>query len=249
VPSIVFFVWSSCSDSYGHKHGSLSYGHKHGSPSQSVLLMWPCDPAARPSVLSPRAPRAILRSRRHHADCILPILVRKLRWHNFCHRYPQMSPSNSLSLFVHKILCQHKLSWKLSQYEVRYLCALERLADASPFSLLLDTRFSNLSSSIHVPCRRTVTILGHSLHQFVVFVCWFVSKLLSHDPGACAPPLLLILAESNRLPLPALSRQLLIFIAYRTFFTARLLPCEDCSICAVVPFCQAIHNIYDIWYC
>jgi len=34
---------------------------------------------------------------------------------------------------------------------------------------------------------------GHSLHRLVVFVCWFFSKLLSYDLGACAPPLLLIL--------------------------------------------------------
>jgi len=46
-------------------------------PSQPVLLIWPCVSAARPSVLSPRASRAILHSR-HPADCILPILVRKL---------------------------------------------------------------------------------------------------------------------------------------------------------------------------
>ena len=36
----------------------------------------------------------------------------------------------------------------------------------------------------------------HSVHRLVVFVCWFVSKLLSHDPGVCAPPLLLILIQS-----------------------------------------------------
>ena len=46
-------------------------------PAQPALLMWPCVSSARPSVLSPRASRAILHSR-HPADCILPILVRKL---------------------------------------------------------------------------------------------------------------------------------------------------------------------------
>jgi len=46
-------------------------------PSQPALLMRPCVSFARPSVLSPRASRAILHSR-HPADCILPILVRKL---------------------------------------------------------------------------------------------------------------------------------------------------------------------------
>jgi len=47
-------------------------------PSQpALLLMWQCVSAARSSVLSPRASRAILHSW-HPADCILPILVRKL---------------------------------------------------------------------------------------------------------------------------------------------------------------------------
>jgi len=39
----------------------------------------------------------------------------------------------------------------------------------------------------------------HSLHRLVVFICWSVSELLSHDPGACAPPLLLILQLSAAL--------------------------------------------------
>jgi len=42
-----------------------------------AVLMWPCVSAARPSVLSPQASRAILHSR-HPADCILPILVKRL---------------------------------------------------------------------------------------------------------------------------------------------------------------------------
>ena len=46
-------------------------------PSQPALLMRPYFSSARQSVLSPRASRAILHSR-HPADCILPILVRKL---------------------------------------------------------------------------------------------------------------------------------------------------------------------------
>jgi len=33
---------------------------------------------------------------------------------------------------------------------------------------------------------------GYSLHRLVVVVCMFNSKLLSHDPGACVPLLLLI---------------------------------------------------------
>jgi len=39
-------------------------------PSQHALLMWPCVSAARLSVLSPRASRAILHSQ-HPADCIV----------------------------------------------------------------------------------------------------------------------------------------------------------------------------------
>ena len=46
-------------------------------PSQPALLMWPFVSFARPSVLSPRASRAILHSR-HPADCILHIWVQKL---------------------------------------------------------------------------------------------------------------------------------------------------------------------------
>jgi len=78
--------------------------------------------------------------------------------------------------------------------------------------------------------------LGHSIHRLVVFVCWSVSTLLSHDLGACAPPRLLCWSSFNRLPHPAVPRRLSIFIAHRTFFPARLLPCENCSICLVVPF-------------
>ena len=51
----------------------------------------------------------------------------------------------------------------LSQHEVRCPCSVERLVDASPFPLLLDTGlqgFLKPSSSIHVPCCRAVTILG-----------------------------------------------------------------------------------------
>ena len=46
-------------------------------PLQPAQFMWPCVSAARPSVLSPRATRAILHGR-HPAVCILPILVREL---------------------------------------------------------------------------------------------------------------------------------------------------------------------------
>ena len=74
----------------------------------------------------------------------------------------------------------------------------------------------------------------HSLHWLVVFVCWFVSKLLSHDPGACA--LLFCGSSSNRLPHFFVPRRLSIFIAHRISFPARLLSCENCSICLVVPF-------------
>ena len=46
-------------------------------PSQPALLRSPCVSAARLSALSPWASRAVLHNR-HRADCILPILVRKL---------------------------------------------------------------------------------------------------------------------------------------------------------------------------
>jgi len=46
-------------------------------PSQPALLMWPCVSANRPSELSPWASRTIVQSR-HPADCILPILDRKV---------------------------------------------------------------------------------------------------------------------------------------------------------------------------
>ena len=44
-----------------------------------------------------------------------------------------------MGFFVTQILPQHKLSCILSQHEGRYPCTVERLVDASPFSLLLDT--------------------------------------------------------------------------------------------------------------
>ena len=76
----------------------------------------------------------------------------------------------------------------------------------------------------------------HSSHRLVVCVCWSVSKLLSHDPSACAPCLLFCWSSSNRLPHPTVPRRLSIFIAHRTSFPVRLLPCENCLICSVVPF-------------
>ena len=48
--------------------------------------------------------------------------------------------------------------------------------------------------------------------------------------------LLFYWSSSNRLPHTAVQRRLSIFIAHRTSFPARLLPCENCSICPVVPF-------------
>jgi len=73
--------------------------------------------------------------------------------------------------------------------------------------------------------------LGHSLHRLVVFVCWFVSKLLSHYLDLAH--LLFCWSSSNHLPHPAAPRRYLIFAAHCTSFPARLLPCVDCLICAV----------------
>ena len=88
-------------------------------------------------MLSPRASSAILHSR-HPADCILPILVRKLA----VGVIPATAIPNRLlamGFFVTQILPQHKPSCILSQHDVCYLCTVERLVDASPFFLLLDT--------------------------------------------------------------------------------------------------------------
>jgi len=48
---------------------------------------------------------------------------------------------------------------------------------------------------------------GCSIHRLVVFVCKFVSRLLSHDPGACAPLLLLILVQLPFTPCYSMSNQ------------------------------------------
>jgi len=109
--------------------------------SQPALLMSPDISAARPSVLSPRAFGAILHSR-HPADCILPILVRKLAVNVF----PATAIPNRLLRFqvswgflVVQILPQHEPSCILFQHEVHYPCTVERLVDVSLFFLLLDT--------------------------------------------------------------------------------------------------------------
>ena len=59
-------------------------------------------------------------------------------WRISCHRHPQLSPSLPWEFFVSQKLSQHKHSCNLSQHEVRS-CTAERLVDASPFFLLLDT--------------------------------------------------------------------------------------------------------------
>jgi len=68
----------------------------------------------------------------------LPILVRRLA--------VGVIPATAIPkrflrwiVFVTQILSQHKLSSILSQHEVRYPCAIERLVDASPFFLFLDS--------------------------------------------------------------------------------------------------------------
>ena len=54
------------------------------------------------------------------------------------------------NLYITQLFSRHNLSCILSQYEVRYPCAAERLVDASPFSLLLDT--SPFESLFIHPC-------------------------------------------------------------------------------------------------
>ena len=59
---------------------------------QPALLMWPCVSAARPSVLSPQASRAILHSR-HPAECIMPSCIfgqLTACWRNSCHGYTHL---------------------------------------------------------------------------------------------------------------------------------------------------------------
>jgi len=48
--------------------------------------------------------------------------------------------------------------------------------------------------------------------------------------------LLFCWSSSNHFPHPAVPRCLSIFIAHLTTFLARLLQCENCSLCPVVPF-------------
>ena len=81
-------------------------------------------------------------------------------WRITCHRHPQSSPSPLWDFCVTQILPQHEPSCILSQHEVCYQCAVERLVDVSPFFLLPDASFLKPSSSIHVPCCKAITILG-----------------------------------------------------------------------------------------
>jgi len=169
-------------------------------------------------VLSPQDSRSILHSR-HPADCILPILVRKMAvgifpataisncllrfrvssinqrtdiWEVFegsrIHQHmdiqvsqgsesPEYAKHKSMgcscprrgqffggvisgferntqvcgwNFFVTRIFPQHKPSCILSQHEVHCPCTVERLVDASPFFLLLDTSF--FKTFLTCPC-------------------------------------------------------------------------------------------------
>ena len=113
-------------------------------------------------------------------------------WHISCHLHPQSSPSLTWDFFLS---LKYFPSINLPGHEVSYPCTVKRLApgclpfDSSPW---YRSFWNTLDSSMY----HAVELLqysDHSLHQFVVFVRWFVSKLLSHDIGVCAPPLLLIL--------------------------------------------------------
>ena len=61
---------------------------------------------------------------------------------------------------VTQILPQHEPSCILSQHQVCYPCAVERLVDVSPFFLLPDTSLFETLLIHPVPCCRAVTILG-----------------------------------------------------------------------------------------
>ena len=94
---------------------------------------------------------------------------------------------------------------------------------------------------------------GHSLRRLIVFFCWFVSKLLSHESkclctSSSADPCLIAFCTreiekfsirqppigEKKIMHPAVPCRLWLFIANCTSFPARLLPCEDCSIRHVV---------------
>jgi len=88
----------------------------------------------------------------------------------------------------------------------------------------------------------------HSVYQLVVFVFWSVSKLLSHDPGACAPPLLLILVSSPSTP------QQVRFLHQRTHVRTHSLQvvhiCVYVYMCVYAFICTWMHLcVYDIaWH-
>jgi len=63
-------------------------------------------------------------------------------WRISCHRHPQSSPSPPWDFFVTQILSQHEPSCILSQHEVCYPCAVERLVDVSTPLFHVDFRSS-----------------------------------------------------------------------------------------------------------
>jgi len=142
-----------------------------------------------------------------------------------------------MDFLVNQMISQHKLSCILSQHQVRYPRAVERLVDASPVFLLLHTSLFE-SLFIH-PC----TMPSGCYHTW--FIAYIDSLSLFADlfASSCRTVSMLVhllfcWSLFNHLPHPTLQgpRRLLIFIAHRTSFLVRLLPCEDCSICPVVPF-------------
>ena len=101
-------------------------------PLQPALLMRLYVSSARPSVLSPQASRAILHNR-HPADCILPILVRKLAFGVF-----------HATTIPNRLLRCHRIFLSL-----RYFPSMNLSASC----------LSMKSASMYVPCCRAVTIL------------------------------------------------------------------------------------------
>jgi len=169
-------------------------------PSQPALLMSQYVSTVRPSVLPPRAPRAILHSR-HPVDYILPIFNR-VSW-----LAVGVIPATLISK---RLLCPMK-----------FVSPVLRYFSSTNFPVSCLSMIRGMKSATHVPWKgcwipplsfppwymtfwlclhpsmyiviEMLPYSGHSLHWLVVFVCWLVSMLLSHNPDSCAPPLLLIL--------------------------------------------------------
>jgi len=156
----------------------------------AACTVWPCVSAARPSVLSPWASHTILHSRHPAAaDCILPILVTKLAVSVFSATAIPSRFFASMGFFCHS---NTSLAWTflhpvLAWSPLPMYC--RKAGGCLP--CFPSPWYKSFRNSPHRSMYHAVEPLpysGHSLYQLVIFICWFVSKLLSHDPGVCAPP-------------------------------------------------------------